>query len=1321
MGISDRKRNIEVPVSINLDLTQETKPNQLIVENNFKSGDFVSRKKSGNILAGSKLNVDGQGIYNVKIIKGLTKFFPKPTLVSEGNPPTPTPSITPSTTPLTCDFTYAVSSITNTPTPTPTPTPTNIGCLGIPYNLSDIFDVPLSGNILFGNENLQQPTNNPDEIVEGGILYFNVIDYYGVDRTFDFSNLVGNYFTLTLCQNNVSAIFSGNPLTITYSDLGFPFGFNYYWNASEVGNNLVEIILSNTIFNYNEIVYVDYSLLPGPIPITTPTNTPTPSITPTETPTNTPTNTVTPTITPTNTTTPTITPTQTITPTNTVTPTLTSTPTQTPTNTPTNTLTPTPTSSPLPPTIEYFQDCCDNLTVYKVGGVTTPITVGNTYYITTDGFSGCVTAMSGPPYNNQFLIITVSPYDSCVLCEVDNPCPSPTPTPTMTVTPTVTQTQTPTPTMTVTPTNTQTPTVTQTQTPTPTLPPSFVSVWRTTGATESITLPYVSGGTYSGLIDWGDTTTSVNSYSNRTHTYTTPGDYTVTIYGTTNGWVFNNTGDRLKIREVLRWGPLKISNTGGQFFGCSNLVLTGVTDTLNLIGISILNFAFSGCFSLTTINNINSWNVSGVTTLDSAFLNSINFDDNIGNWDVSNLNSLKFAFRNSKFNNGGNPSINNWNIKVGANLEAAFYETTYFNQSVSSWKIERATRINSMFYGATAFNNGGDPNINNWNVSGHTNLFGLFARTSFNQPLSGWNTSNVINMGIMFWFTPFNQNIGMWDVSKVITFGNMFQGSSFNNGGSDSIKNWIINTTSGVTMQQMFQTTPFNQPIGSWDVSSVTNMSSMFSQTTAFNQNLGNWDVSKVTNFNSMFSNAIVFNNGGSPSISGWTINTTSGVTMAAMFATANQFNQPIGSWDVSKVTAMNQMFYICPLFNQPLSGWNVSNVTNMSQMFQGGPFNRPIGNWDVSKVTNMTNMFFNATAFNQNLGNWDVSKGTNFTSMFNGATDFNNGGSPDINDWYLNELNFINMTRMFQGTKFNQPIDNWNMTKVTNISYMFALNNVFNQPLNNWERIDSTLINVITLEGIFKGCSVFNQPLNNWNVSNVLTLNETFATASQFNQNISSWNVSKVTNFNQTFVSALNFNNGLVSGVNGTLNWTTTALTSMNQTFSNAPSFNCNIGSWDLTNNTTLFNCFYGANKFNNGGSSDINNWNTSNVTNMDGVFGGATLFNQPIGNWDVSKVTNMTNMFFNATAFNQNLGNWNISGVTNFTSFMFGKTPLTLSTTNLDSIYNGWSTKNPKPNLNITFGSAKYTSASSAGKAILTGSTGSGGYAWTITDGGI
>ena len=131
MGISDRKRSIDFPVNINLDLNQETKPNQFLVDNNFKGGDFVGRKKSGNVFAGSKLYVDNQGIYNEKnITPDLFKKFPKQTPVSEGNrlTPTPTPSITP-TISLTPSNTVTPSitptnTITPTQTYTPTPTPT---------------------------------------------------------------------------------------------------------------------------------------------------------------------------------------------------------------------------------------------------------------------------------------------------------------------------------------------------------------------------------------------------------------------------------------------------------------------------------------------------------------------------------------------------------------------------------------------------------------------------------------------------------------------------------------------------------------------------------------------------------------------------------------------------------------------------------------------------------------------------------------------------------------------------------------------------------------------------------------------------------------------------------------------------------------------------------------------------------------------------------------------------------------------------------------------------------------------------------------------
>jgi surface protein len=133
-------------------------------------------------------------------------------------------------------------------------------------------------------------------------------------------------------------------------------------------------------------------------------------------------------------------------------------------------------------------------------------------------------------------------------------------------------------------------------------------------------------------------------------------------------------------------------------------------------------------------------------------------------------------------------------------------------------------------------------------------------------------------------------------------------------------------------------------------------MSRMFGGS-GFNGVIGSWDVSSVTN-------------------------------MAYMFSDASSFNRPISSWDVSNVRYMSQMFDEASSFNQPLNSWDVSRVTDMDYMFDDATsFNQPLGSWDVSSVTDMYHMFYDASSFNQPLGSWNVSSVTDMRSMFSGVT----------------------------------------------------------------------------------------------------------------------------------------------------------------------------------------------------------------------------------------------------------------------------------------------------------------------------------------------
>ena len=255
---------------------------------------------------------------------------------------------------------------------------------------------------------------------------------------------------------------------------------------------------------------------------------------------------------------------------------------------------------------------------------------------------------------------------------------------------------------------------------TATPPVLFTTEWTTTKNSEEITLPY-NGGTYSGTIDWGDGNTDINDGAVTAHNYATPGTYTVIIDGDCIGWDFQSAGSPLYLTSVVHFAQLQLgADSGGYFYGCNNLDLSSVSDTLDLTGITNFDGLFLDCTSLTTINNINSWDTSAIT-----------------------------------------------------NMAGMFYGCTLFNQALT-FNTSAVTNMNGMFSYCTSFNQ-----ALSFNTSAVTDMGSMFFDcTAFNQPLS-FDTSAVTNMELMFnGADAFDQNIGTWNVENVTTFNDFMTGKT---------------------------------------------------------------------------------------------------------------------------------------------------------------------------------------------------------------------------------------------------------------------------------------------------------------------------------------------------------------------------------------------------------------------------------------------------------------------------------------------------------------------------------------------------------------
>ncbi|MEM1328611.1 MAG: BspA family leucine-rich repeat surface protein [Bacteroidota bacterium] len=773
----------------------------------------------------------------------------------------------------------------------------------------------------------------------------------------------------------------------------------------------------------------------------------------------------------------------------------------------------------------------------------------------------------------------------------------------------------------------------------------FITTWKVDAQDPTIDIFTDPSFSYNFTVDWGDGNTDMNVTNTITHTYASPGVYSVKIGGTFPRFMSDNNntapGNAWKIESIDQWGDIQWESMFRSFNNAINMKYNA-SDAPDFTNCNRLSFMFANCLQLDENTDLSNWDVSGIELFNNMFLNAVRFNGNIDNWDLSSATVL----------------------------QAMFQFARSFNRDISGWDLSNVQDIRSLFSGADSFNQ----DIGDWDVSNVTDMIDVFnAAISFNQDISTWErttptvstTANVINMRGMFsGATAFNQDISNWDVSNVRDMKSMF-----------------------------FNATSFNQDLGSWDLSALSAvvplrlfLSNSGLSTANYDATLIGWAAQPTfpSNISPVGVAGLKYCAGRDArqqliDEKGWFFSgdaqdavacgdlpfvTTWEVTADDLEITI--YNDPNFNYDFTVdwgdgTQDMNATGTVTHTYAQPgiytvsiIGVFPAFNASGFLIIERSDPDNaaqlRSIEQWgsvdweslawafydarsvvynatdvpDLSRVNSMGGTFGITEKFNASLNDWDVSKVQDIFFCFGESKQFNG----DISRWDVSNVNFMSSI-FFRATNFNQPLDSWDVSNVGNMAYVFEEATNFNQPLNSWD-----VSNVSSMYYMFRGATSFNQPLDLWDVSNV-----------------------KVT-----------------SGM-----------------FGGTTSFNQPLDSWDVSNVRSMFFMFFEATSFN----QPLNSWDVSNARGLSSMFTRATSFNQPLDSWDVINVTSMSFMFFEAISFNQSLANWNLQSLFALSSSTGGTGMFNnsgIDKANYDATLIGWAA-NPNIASNIVLGAEGLT----------------------------
>lgn len=571
--------------------------------------------------------------------------------------------------------------------------------------------------------------------------------------------------------------------------------------------------------------------------------------------------------------------------------------------------------------------------------------------------------------------------------------------------------------------------------------------------------------------------------------------------------------------------------------------------------------------------------------------------------------------------------------------------------------------------------------LDTWNTSTVINMESMFTGCTNLSPLIDWSnfdTGNVTNMSTMFALcTQFAGNgIDVWKTSLVTSMQNMF-GECINISSSIDFtagKNGdphIWNMANVQNASGMFNNATHFTGIGvnTWDTSSIISMRNMFTST-QFNADLGSWNIQQITDMTGMLTNTAMSPTNYTSTLIGWSSqpNSPNNITLGAYGC--QYLNDAITPRNIlvqiNRWTITDNYFISAPQIVLQFSNL-VPGITAIQlpilQIAQGSTITVSIN--DANNTT-LQYQYNYPDARNPVYIATQTSVQIVATGDF---AQFGNGLDTGSRSWpgnaFLTSVPSWNQISNFTGAFYQctslTSVPNYLpvVTNSMNMNRMFYNNAAFTGlGIELWNTIPVT-----NMESAFQSCTNLSPNLNlqNWNTRNVQLMSELFASCVQYRGvGLDIWRTQSCTAMNGMFAGCTN----LLSTLDLTPNK------------NNIPAI------WDTSKVTNMRNMFNSCYTFQGIG---INLWNTRSLQNTEYMLTN-TAFNSNLGSWNIGSIQTMAHMLdycsMSADNYSQTLIGWNTPDPINWYSVQ-----IAYQSGNTTPFFTGYFSVNPNTNLVLSF----------------------------------